>query len=105
MASAAAASEGLNCSRRPIIADGLITQFLILQTCLPEISQGVSLLDSPVGHHDVSQFACIPLASQLDVEHLLPHITSSSLAEFEIELDLRLESLDVVEDERESDET
>ena len=105
MTSTAAASEGLNCSGRSIISDRLITPFLILQTCLPEISQSVSLLDSPVSHHDVGQFARIPLASQLDVEHLLPHVTSPSLAEFEIERDLRLESLDVVEDEWESDET
>lgn len=39
------------------------------------------------------------------MQNYLRSIAETNLAEFEIELDLRLESLDVVEDERESDET
>lgn len=53
------------------------------------------------GGHSVG----VLLVSARDLDHLLPHLTSARLAEVELELDVRLERLDVVEDEREGDQT
>jgi hypothetical protein len=45
------------------------------------------------------------LSADLDIEHLSPHVAGAGLAEVDLDLDGRLQGLDVVEDQREGDET
>jgi hypothetical protein len=53
---------------------------------------------------DVTSVAGGVLAAAANLEHLLPHITGSSLAEVDLDLDGRLQGLYIVEDEGEGDE-
>lgn len=86
----------------------VLLELLVEQTASPEIGHGVALLDTGVGlamrHDDAGQFSGVLLAAGLDVEHLLPHVTSARFAELELDLDGRFERLHIVEDEWEGDE-